>query len=177
MSVGHTFLGLLDGGPQHGYGLKHDYDRWFGDGRQLKFGQVYATLSRLERDGLASIVAIEAGEGPDRKSYAITPGGVAELEQWLDTPVSPDDQSLGPLYAKVVVALMSGRSVDEVLDRQRTIHLEAMRRIRAHHAGAEMERQLALDLVIGHLQADLDWIGLAGARLARRGCQAKEAGR
>ena len=22
----------------NGYGLKHDYDRWFGDGRQLKFG-------------------------------------------------------------------------------------------------------------------------------------------
>lgn len=167
MSVGHAFLGLLDGGPQHGYGLKRGYDRWFGEGRELKFGQVYATLARLERDGLASIVAVEAGDGPDRKSYAITEHGVAELETWLDTTVSPDDQSLGPLYAKVVVALLSGRSTDEVLNRQRAVHLEAMRRLRAHHGDAGIERQLALDLIIGHLQADLDWIELAGARLAR----------
>lgn len=165
MTVGHAFLGLLEGGPQHGYTLKHDYDRWFAEGRSLKFGQVYATLGRLERDGLAS-VSIESGDGPDRKSYAITPDGVQELDSWLDSPVAPDGQALGPLYAKVVVALISGREVDDVLTAQRAVHLVRMRELRSHQADAEIERQLAIDLLIGHLQADLDWIELAGARLA-----------
>ncbi len=166
MTVGHAFLGLLEKGPQHGYTLKHDYDHWFAEGRTLKFGQVYATLGRLERDGLAS-VSIESGDGPDRKSYAITSHGVEELESWLDSPVSPDEMALGPLYAKVVVALVSGRRVDDVLTAQRAVHLERMRELRAQHSDGGIERQLALDLLIGHLQADLEWIELAGARLAK----------
>ena len=165
MTVGHAFLGLLESGPQHGYTLKHDYDRWFAEGRSLKFGQVYATLGRLERDGLAS-VSVESGDGPDRKNYAITSDGVQELESWLDSPVAPDELALGPLYAKVVVALVSGRSVDDVLTGQRSVHLVRMRELRSQQGDAEIERQLALDLLIGHLQADLEWIELAGARLA-----------
>ncbi len=164
MTVGHAFLGLLESGPQHGYTLKHDYDHLFAEGRTLKFGQVYATLGRLERDGLAS-VSVESGDGPDRKSYAITEDGVEELESWLDSPVAPDELALGPLYTKVVVALVSGRSVDDVLTAQRAVHLVRMRELRAQQDDAEIERQLALDLLIGHLQADLEWIELAGARL------------
>jgi DNA-binding PadR family transcriptional regulator len=166
--VGHAFLGMLDRGPQHGYSLKRDYDHWFGDGRDLRFGQVYATLSRLERDGLANVSAVESGDGPERKSYAITVHGVEELESWLASPVTPDEMTLGPLYAKVVVALLSGRAAGDVLTAQRTVHLARMRELRAVHDGAGFERQLAVDLLIGHLQADLDWIELAGARLSRR---------
>lgn len=168
MTVAHAFLGLLDRGPQHGYALKRDYDQWFSDSRSLKFGQVYATLGRLERDGLASVVAVEAGEGPDRRSYAITAEGVEELESWLASPVPPEEATLGSLFTKVVVALLSGRSAEEVLEGQRAVHLERMRALRVVATGASFERQLALDLLIGHLQADLEWIELAGARLNQR---------
>lgn len=169
MSVTHAFLGLLDGGPQHGYRLKQDYDRWFGEGRSLKFGQVYSTLARLERDGMTSVLAVESGDGPDRKRYAITADGVDELESWLDTPVEPDEIGLGPLYAKVVVALLAGRSAEHVLTAQQRVHTERMRSLRAAHRDATLERQLALDFLIGHLQADLDWIELAGSRVSRLG--------
>jgi DNA-binding PadR family transcriptional regulator len=50
MSVPVTLLGLLDRQPSHGYELKHEYDAYFGRGKPLPFGQVYATLSRLVRD-------------------------------------------------------------------------------------------------------------------------------
>ena len=42
-----ALLGLLDREPSHGYDLKRDYDTYFGRGRPLPFGQVYATLARL----------------------------------------------------------------------------------------------------------------------------------
>src|SRR5580692_10834 len=51
VSVPLTLLGLLEREPSHGYDLKRDYDAFFGRGKQLPFGQVYATLGRLARDG------------------------------------------------------------------------------------------------------------------------------
>ena len=72
MSVPVTLLGLLERESSHGYDLKRDYDTYFGWGRSLPFGQVYATLSRLARDGKVSAGQVEPGAGPDRKRYAIT---------------------------------------------------------------------------------------------------------
>jgi DNA-binding PadR family transcriptional regulator len=66
MAFGHALLGLLEEGPQHGYELKHRYDANFPGVRPLPFGQVYATLARLHRDGLVDIAAVESGAGPDR---------------------------------------------------------------------------------------------------------------
>jgi hypothetical protein len=159
MSVTQTFLGLLDRGPQHGYGLKVAYDELFSVGKELRFGQVYATLSRLDRDGLAIVVAVEAGDGPERKVY--------EIESWLATPERTDKLTLAPIFAKVVVSLSTGRSASEVLEAQREVHTARMRELRAVAADGGFEHQIAVDLLIGHLQADLDWIELVGARLER----------
>ena len=55
MSVPLTLLGLLEQGSSHGYDLERDYDASFGRGRPLRYSQVYATLSRLARDGEAVV--------------------------------------------------------------------------------------------------------------------------
>lgn len=165
MSLSHMFLAILDRGPQHGYALKQEFDDWFGLGRPLKSGQVYATLARLDREHLAEIVTVEAGAGPNRKRYAITPDGVTELEVWLTSTSSSVDVGLGSMYAKVVAALLSGRSPRDVLSAQRAVHLDQMRNLR-RETPAGTEHALAADYLIAHLQADLDWIELAGARIA-----------
>ena len=54
-----TLLGLLSAGPGHGYDLKRSWDHWFAASKPLAYGQVYATLARLVRDGL--ITHVEAG--------------------------------------------------------------------------------------------------------------------
>ncbi|HEY7072443.1 MAG TPA: PadR family transcriptional regulator [Acidimicrobiales bacterium] len=167
MPIAHAFLGLLDQGPQYGYMLKQRFDDWFGEARVLRYGQVYATLARLQKQGLAEVVAVESGAGPERKRYAITRGGVEELESWLATPQPAEEVALGDLYTKTVVALLSGRSAGDVLDAQRAVHTERMRALRRATAGGSVEQGLATDYLIAHLQADLDWIELAGARLRR----------
>jgi DNA-binding PadR family transcriptional regulator len=167
MSVPHTLLGLLEPTPQHGYLLKQAYDRRFAHDRPLRFGQVYATLARLERDGLATVVGVEAGEGPDRKTYAITQRGVSEVESWLSTPEQPDQRGVGTLFAKVVLALQSGRSAADVLDAQRAAHLERMRAVLARGRAGDVLDRLAADYEIAHLEADLRWIETAGERLAQ----------
>ena len=90
MSVPLTLLGLLERGPSHGYDLKRDYDAYFGRGRPLRYSQVYATLSRLARDGKAVAGPVEQGAGPKRRRYVITDAGVADVEKWLAKPVPPE---------------------------------------------------------------------------------------
>lgn len=165
MGIGHAFLGLLDQGPQYGYAIKQSFDGWFGDARVLRFGQVYATLARLQKQGLAAVVAVESGAGPERKRYAITPRGIEELESWLATPQPAEEVALGELYVKTVVALLSGRAPGDVLDAQRAVHVARMRDLRRAATGGPLEQGLTTDYLIAHLQADLDWIELAGARL------------
>ena len=75
-----ALLGLLDREPSHGYDLKRDYDTYFGRGRPLPFGQVYATLARLARDGKA--MAARPNPEPVRIASAtrITETGKSEVE-------------------------------------------------------------------------------------------------
>src|SRR6202142_3833118 len=102
MSVPLTLLGLLEREPSHGYDLKRDYDAFFGRGKPLPFGQVYATLSRLARDGKVIAAEAEPGAGPDRKRYVITEQGAIEVQAWLAEPVAPEPHQQTVLFAKVV---------------------------------------------------------------------------
>lgn len=60
-------MGLVGAGPSYGYDLKYGYDRYFGSEKPLAFGQVYATLARLLRDGLIEMLGEQAESGPDRR--------------------------------------------------------------------------------------------------------------
>ena len=171
MSIGHTLLGLLEGGPRHGYDLKRAYDERFGQDRPLHYGQVYATLSRLLRNGLVEESGIEPGGGPDRKRYAITDAGVTDVATWLGTPERPELYLQSTLYTKVVLALMTGRSAAEVLDSQRSEHLQAMRTFTARKRSGDLADQLVCDHALFHLEADLRWLELTTARLDELGKQ------
>lgn len=168
MSVSRTLLGLLEPQAQHGYTLRRRYDDWFGVGRPLKSAQVYATLQRLARDGLVDLAGISPGEGPDRRVYAITEAGVYELERWLAEPEVPDVAATRrALFAKVVIALTSGRAARAVLDCQRQAHLARMREMRVNRQSGDLLTQLDADFEMYHLDADLKWIDGTEARLDR----------
>jgi len=165
MSVPLTLLGLLEREPSHGYDLKRDYDRYFGRGKPLPYGQVYATLARLARDGKAMAGEAEPGDGPDRKRYAITPAGTAEVEAWLTEPAEPEPHLQTVLFAKVVLALMLGRPAGRYLDVQRAAHLGRMRELtEVKRTGPLMDKLLA-DYGLFHLEADLRWMDTTSARL------------
>jgi DNA-binding PadR family transcriptional regulator len=165
VSVPLTLLGLLEREPRHGYDLKRDYDAYFGRGRPLPFGQVYATLGRLARDGKVVISEVGPGEGPDRKRYVITELGATEVETWLTEPVEPEPHLQTVLFAKVVLALMLGRPAEEYLDTQRTAHLQRMRELTEIKRTGGLVNALLADHGLFHLEADLRWIEVTGARL------------
>jgi DNA-binding PadR family transcriptional regulator len=165
MSTAFTLLGLLEPAPSHGYELKRAFDVRFGSDKPLPFGQVYATLGRLERDGRATIVGTEVGEGPERKRYAITEQGVTDLERWLAEPEVPAPHLQTVLFAKVVLALQSGRDATRFLDTQRSAHLARMRELTELRRTSPLTQSLLADYALFHVEADLRWLELTTARL------------
>ena len=136
MSVPLTLLGLLEREPSHGYDLKRDYDAYFGRDKPVPYGQVYATLGRLARDGMAIAGPAEPGDGPERKRYTITEGGVTEVNTWLETPSTPEP------------------------------HLQRMRELTELKQHGNLVDTLLADHGLYHLEADLRWIDHTAARLS-----------
>ncbi|KOG89326.1 PadR family transcriptional regulator [Streptomyces varsoviensis] len=167
MSIGLTLLGLLESGPRHGYDLKRAFDERFGQNRPLHYGQVYSTMSRLLKNGLVEVDGIEHGSGPDRKRYAITEAGVTDVAQWLSQPEAPEPYLQSTLYTKVVLALLTGRDANDLLDVQRSEHLRLMRDLTQQKRTGELADQLICDHALFHLEADLRWLELTAARLGQ----------
>ncbi|MFV2103537.1 PadR family transcriptional regulator [Micromonospora sp. LOL_024] len=173
MSLGYVLLGLLERGPRHGYDLKRSYDDQFGYGRSLHYGQVYATLARLLRNGLVEVES-EPGDGPDRKRYAITGAGVTDVQRWLAQPEQPEAYLQSKLYIKIVLALLTGRDAADLLDVQRSAHLEQMRTLTNRKFAGDLADQLVCDHALFHLEADLRWLELTAARLDQLRAQVRE---
>ncbi len=165
MDTSLTLLGLLGVDSGYGYDLKHHYDRWFGSSKPLAFGQVYATLARLVRDGLISVVGAETGFGPERKRYEITPEGRDRVARWLATPDTPMDQLRSNLFAKTIIALMLDDDAEKLLDLQRAERVERMRELRKIKREGDLADVLLADHAIFHIEADLRWIDLTASRL------------
>jgi DNA-binding PadR family transcriptional regulator len=165
VSTPYGLLGLLDAEPRHGYELKQAFDRILSPQRPLPFGQVYATLARLERDGRVAIDGVERVDGPDRKRYAITPAGREVVREWLREPLQPEPHLQAELYVKVVLAILLGHSLDDLLDAQRRAHLERMRQLTALRRNAPLPTALLADYATFHLEADLRWLELTAARV------------
>ena len=167
VAIGEVHLALLLSGPRHGYDIKRAHDAWFPAERPLAFGQVYATLGRLVRDGLAEVVGTHSEGGPERTVYAVTDLGRERLTAWLGEPAPPAGVTGEEIIRKTVVALhatASGADAERVLSGQRVAHLRRMRELQRRPAQreAEQDTDLAVHLAdrhaLLHLDADLRWL-------------------
>src|ERR1035438_6986971 len=108
MSIRHSLLALLSEGPKYGFQLRQEFEESTGEVWPLNVGQVYTTLQRLERDGLAESDDVEADER--QRNYRITEMGEVELAQWLRTPPDLSQPPRDELVIKVLVASRLPRS-------------------------------------------------------------------
>ena len=185
MSVRLGLLALLDEQPMYGAQLRAEFESRTGGTWPLNIGQVYTTLSRLERDGLV----VQRG-GPDddgRITYALTPAGHDEVVAWWATPVVRDTTPRDELVIKLALAVTApGVDVEQVVQAQRTASLRALRdltRLKQQAHAAERERiaddetvrlgrtELAWVLVLENLifaaEGEVRWLDHVEARLAR----------
>ena len=72
-------LTALASGPRHGYALIEAVAELSGGRVRLKPGSLYATLDRLDREGLVSGSGTEVVSGRHRRYYELTDAGTDEL--------------------------------------------------------------------------------------------------
>jgi DNA-binding PadR family transcriptional regulator len=170
MSTAHVLLGLLAGGPMHGYDLKRAHDQALPRAKPLAYGQVYTTLGRLERDGLVEQAGQDRAGGPDRTSYALTDAGRASLDEWLGQVEAPAPHVNSVLLAKVVVAVLAADAdrARDYLVAQRRAHTARLRELTAVKTDptATLGEVIAADHAVAHLDADLRWLHTTVDRVA-----------
>jgi DNA-binding PadR family transcriptional regulator len=150
-------LALLAKEPAHGYELRtrlRDALGPLGDG--MNAGQVYVTLTRLEKAGLLR----STDGGSDRKVYTLTPDGQRRVAEWI-AEVGWPRPDLAEFHLKLVAAA-AARLADPlvIVDTQRR---ELLRRLRDAQRAAMAEASgsdaaLLLEGVVLRLQADLRWL-------------------
>lgn len=168
MSVKHGLLALLERGPMYGYQLRAAFEETTGGTWPLNIGQVYTTLSRLERDDLVRELPAEQGQ----KSYEITDAGRAELAQWFATPVSRTDRPRDELAIKLALALTTpGVDVHAVVQTQRGATMRTLQeytRLKARPPEAkDMAWRLVLDAMLFQAEAEVRWLDHCEASLVR----------
>lgn len=155
-------LAMLAKEPTHGYELRTRLRQALGPvGEDLNAGQVYVTLTRLEKAGLvASEATPGVSERPDRRVYGLTPEGQQRVAAWL-TEVSWPRPDLTEFHLKLV-ASFAARLADPltIIDAQRR---ELLRRLHdaqraALHEPDTSDAALLLEGIVLRLQADLRWL-------------------
>src|SRR3954471_11296635 len=83
--VQEVLLALLAKEASHGCQLRARLQLALGPlADVLNAGQVYVTLTRLEKAGLVSSKRVGQTDRPDRKVYELTPAGRDRVTEWLD---------------------------------------------------------------------------------------------
>ncbi|MFI0409503.1 PadR family transcriptional regulator [Actinomadura sp. 3N508] len=173
MSIRHGLLALLSQGPRYGYQLRAEFESSTGATWPLNIGQVYSTLSRLERDELVTRVGAD-DEG--RFVYRITPAGEADVRRWFATPIVRADRPRDELAIKLAMAVTTpGVDVAEVVQTQRGATLRALQdltRLKADAPAVPAEQgdrawRLVLESMIFQAEAEVRWLDHCETYVAR----------
>ena len=187
MSIRRGLLALLAQEPMYGAQLRTEFESRTGGTWPLNVGQVYTTLSRLERDGLVEGAGGVDAEG--RIAYRLTDQGRTEVQRWWAAPVDRGDTPRDELVIKLALAVtVSGVDVQRLVQTQRTAtlrHLQDLTKLKrttsdeAGGRGPDQRNELAWLLVLDNLvfaaEAEIRWLDHVESRLAREATRAPEA--
>jgi DNA-binding PadR family transcriptional regulator len=160
-----AMLAMLAKEPAHGYELRQRLTSALGPvGEVVNPGQVYVTLSRLERAGLIRGVQVGQSAAPDKKVYEVTAAGRDEVAAWLLdsswTKVAPVQ-----FHLKLVAAAGTGLADPVALiDAQRRELLRRLREVQRLSESSPADDDsggdgaLLLEGSALRLQADIRWL-------------------
>ena len=167
MSVRYGLLTLLEQQPMYGYQLRQEFEASTGSTWPLNIGQVYTTLTRLQRDGLVEVT--DDGDESQRV-YAISAAGHSAVRDWFSTPVEPTAPPRDELAIKLALAVRTdGVDVRAVIQAQRTSTVRALQEYTRSResAGDDLSWLLVADSLIFAAEAEIRWLDHCEARLAR----------
>jgi DNA-binding PadR family transcriptional regulator len=159
--VQEVLLALLAAEASHGYQLKARLALALGPlAGALNDGQVYVTLTRLEKAGLVDSHRVGQTDRPDRKVYSLTPPGRERVDTWLHDTSWPKPAP-AEFHLKLVAAGAAGLADPVgIVDRQRRELLIGLAQAQRATLAEPPDSVAALLLegVVLRLQADLRWL-------------------
>ena len=169
MSVRHGVLALLGERPRYGYEVRTAFEARMGGTWVLNVGQVYSTLSRLERDEL---VETAGQDDAGHQYYAITDRGRSELQAWFTTPVRREDRPRDELAIKLALAFAADDlDVAAVIQTQRRDSVRALQdytRLKVPGAmtsapadASDLAWQLVLESMIFQAESAMSWVSFS----------------
>lgn len=94
MGFKHFVLGYFVDNAAHGYELiKKCFMDFFPVSPDINQGRLYTTLNKLEKESLIKRKTKSQEDLPDQKIIYITPSGLQEFHQWLDSMMDEEDNS------------------------------------------------------------------------------------
>lgn len=170
MSVRLSLLAMLDEGPRYGAQLRAEFEARTGATWPLNVGQVYTTLTRLERDGL---VVTEGQDDSGHVLYRITEEGSKQVAAWFATPVGREAPTRDELAIKLAFAVtVPGLDVARVVLGQRAATVGALQdytrlKDQLMDDPQELPWLLVLDSLVFATEAEIRWLDHIEARVAR----------
>jgi DNA-binding PadR family transcriptional regulator len=178
VSIRHGLLALLAEGPSYGYQLRSRLEARTGGTWPLNIGQVYTTLSRLQRDGLVDTV--ESDESDSQTTYRVTDAGRRTVLDWFASPVERSSPARDELAIKLALAVGSPMAdVRQVVQVQRNATMRAMQELTRLKRRADSEDDLAwllvLDALVFQAEAEVRWLDHCETRVARAAARVRPA--
>jgi PadR family transcriptional regulator, regulatory protein AphA len=157
-----ALLGFLRQGPQHGYQIHQLVADPAGLGPiwRLKQSQLYALLTKLEKDGYlwGELEAQEAAR-PPRRMYQLTPTGQAAYQEWLQSPVNVPRLMRQEFMAKLYFARLDEKElVRKLVNSQRAVCQQWLDKMKVEKTKSSEFNKLIYQYRLGQIEAALVWL-------------------
>ena len=153
MTVPQALLAFLEREPRGVYQLRQLFTAattW-----KINIGQVYQTMQRLARDGLAQ----SAGTEGNAELFSLTPEGRSTVTRWLDEPIMRSQDDRNELVMKIVIAAQTRHDVSAVIQTQRKATIKQLRELtRKKAATSDLTEKLLLEHHIFELDSESRWL-------------------
>ena len=158
-----ALLGMLYGGPGHGYELHRKVITDLGQVWHLRQSQAYSIFKRLEVQGEISVEKLAQEKLPARQLLHMTPLGRTRFLDWLDTPSGGSARAIRLEFVTRLyfLHLYMPEKMAQAFDRQRKEaerHLKRLEKTRTELPEEQIYNRMSIDLRLEQLKAVLEWL-------------------
>jgi DNA-binding PadR family transcriptional regulator len=122
MALAHTILAVLSHAPCSGYDVSKQFEDCVSFFWKATQQQIYRELGKMQERGWVSYEIVPQAGKPDKKIYAMTSAGVAELLDWCDESSEPSPIREDLLVKVLASPYLPKASVLNELRRRRHVH-------------------------------------------------------
>jgi DNA-binding PadR family transcriptional regulator len=122
MALAHTILAVLSHAPCSGYDVSKQFEDCVSFFWKATQQQIYRELGKMQERGWVSYEIVPQAGKPDKKIYALTSAGIAELNNWCGEPSEPSPIREDLLVKVLASPYLPKASVLNELRRRRHVH-------------------------------------------------------